>query len=847
MHISLLSTPALFAASIAMILMVSLLVLASGLYQRSQQAYLTFFFLCLVISLYQWFTFEYHQLQSQESAIYWLKLQTACYIAILPAAFYCFAVWTRQQHTKLWLKLLLGWSLALAILNFVLPYGLKLSHVERVVTWPGDAGYMLQNFIGPLHWAGILLHLTGLILILWLLWRCWILVTRGKKIMAIGISIFVLLLMLTWGIAAGIQTGQVNSVQLVGFTFNYFLILVCIDVAVQLHRQREKLQHALTTSERVAGALQGLMRGAGHQVGSRFYANQVKQLKRLYQADICFIGQFETSPEGIKQVRVLAIHKDGQAAENFTYTLGNSPCQGVGQKDVCTYHQDVQQQFPDDAMLTQEHIQAYLGMPVRDVQGKPIGLIVLLFRQAVEPIQEFEQTLLLFAERTASEMQREQAEQKLKQAAYTDNLTHLPNRKALWDWLSAQPDNHWQGYPTFQFLLIDIDGFKEINKLHGQAIGDQVLQAVAQRLQAYAKTEDLVVRYASNSFVFIKQSISTADEPMIKLNGETIASLIRTPIELAGRQLKLAASIGSALACQAKNQEELLHFAESALKQAKEGGQGKIRRFDPALQSMLDDRALLEKELADSIKKGEFFLLFQPQTTPDGELRGAEVLIRWAHPVKGMIRPDLFISVAEETGLIRLLGQWLFEAVFRQIQTWRRERVHYPKHLAINVSPLQFVDPAFVENLQKLMLYYDISPAEIVIELVETGLLNDKDETMQKLHKLRDLGFKLALDDFGTGYSSLSYLKDLPLDILKIDKSFVDDLNTPSTQKLVSAIVDICHHLSLEVVCEGVEQQWQVERLRNMGCQRFQGYYFARPLTPEKLIQWQFSEAVPQQ
>lgn len=842
MHISLLSTPALFAASIAMILMVSLLVLASGLYERSHQAYATFFFLCLVVSLYQWATFEYHQLQDQFSSIYWLKLQTACYIAILPAAFFCFAVWTRQQNKKIWLQLLLGWSLVLAILNVILPYGLKFSRIEQVVTWPGDAGYTLQNFVGPLHWAGILLHLTGLVLILWLLWRCWVLLNQGKRLMAIGIGIFVILLLITWLIAAGIQTGRINSVQVVGFTFNYFLILVCIDVAKQLHRQRVKLQLALTTSERVAGALQGLMRGKVYQDGSSFYANQVEQLQRLYQADICFIGQFETNTEGATQVRVLAMQKDGKPVEGFVYPLSGSPCQGLGKKEICTYYRNVQHTFPEDSMLAQEHIQAYLGMPVKDVNGNPIGVIVLLFRHDVEAISEFEQTLLLFAERTAAEIQREGAEQQLKRAAYTDSLTNLPNRKALWDWLTNQPADTWQRYPTFQLLLIDIDGFKEINKLHGQAIGDRVLQEVAKRLKADAKEEDLIVRYGSNSFAFIKQGIVGRDDPMIKLHGETIASLIRTPIELAGRQLKLVASIGSAQACQANHQEELLHFVESALKQAKEEGNGGIRRFDPALQRLLDDRLLLEKELADSIKKGEFFLLFQPQTTSTGALLGAEVLIRWAHPVKGMIRPDLFISVAEETGLIRLLGQWLFDAVFRQIQAWRRLGISYPKHLAINVSPLQFLDPDFVENLQKQMLYYDINPAEIVIELVETGLLNDKTYTLQKLHKLRELGLKLALDDFGTGYSSLSYLKDLPLDILKIDKSFVDDLQTVSTHKLVSAIVDISHHLGLEIVCEGVEQQWQVERLRDMGCRRFQGYHFARPLAADKLIQWQFAD-----
>ncbi|WP_172449445.1 putative bifunctional diguanylate cyclase/phosphodiesterase [Bowmanella denitrificans] len=843
MHLNLLSAPAFFTASIAMNLMVAIMVLASGLYQRQNQAYLSFFFLCLVVSLYQWSTIHYHEAQPVESAVYWLKLQTACYIAVMPTAFYCFAVWTKQHGINVWLKLLLIWSLILAILNFMQPYGLKFSQINAVITWQSAAGQQLQNFVGPLHWSGILLHLTGLVMIIWLLWRCWELKKQGKSVMAISILIFVLLLFASWMVAAAIQTGRINSVQLVGFTFNYFMLLVCINVASQLHRQRNQLQQALTTSKRVAGALRGLVKSMEAQQGCSFYDSQVMQLQKLYQADLCFVGLYKTDSTDDAVVQALSMYKDGEKSEGYIYPLKNTPCQSIKDKRICAHYRDVQKQFPHDAMLVEQNFQSYIGAPILDTDGQPLGLIALLFRRELEAIPEYEQTLMIFAQRTAAELRRERAELSLKQAAFTDGLTGLANRKTLWEWLTCQPKEVWRGYPTLQVLIVDIDGFREINKLHGQAVGDKVLQAISKQLKAYVKQGDLLARYTSNSFVVIKEGIESPDDPMLKLHGEMLASLVRTPIRLANRQLKLSASIGSVLACQARNIEELLRYAESAKQQAKQQGPGSIRRFDPALQTLLDSRQSLEKELADSIKEGQFFLLFQPQTSADGQLLGAETLIRWAHPVKGMIRPDLFISVAEETGLIRQLGQWLFEAVFRQIQIWRRQKVNYPHHLAINVSPLQFVDPSFVENLKKQVLYYDIEPSEIVLELVETGLLDNKHETLDKLHKLRAMGFKLALDDFGTGYSSLSYLKDLPLDILKIDKSFVDDLQTPSTLKLVHAIVDISHNLNLDVVCEGVEHQWQVNTLKEMGCRRFQGYYFARPLQADTLVDWQFTPA----
>jgi diguanylate cyclase (GGDEF)-like protein/PAS domain S-box-containing protein len=430
---------------------------------------------------------------------------------------------------------------------------------------------------------------------------------------------------------------------------------------------------------------------------------------------------------------------------------------------------------------------------------------------------------------------RKEAEDEISNLAFYDTLTHLPNRRLLYDRLQHALANSARSHREGAVMLIDLDNFKTFNDTQGHSRGDQLLQKVADRLRACVRDADTVARFGGDEFVVILDGLDRDAEiaaAEIKKIGETILSQLHQPYSIAGQEHRTTASIGTALFGEDReNFDELLKRADIALYKAKTEGRNTMRFFDQDLEAAVLARVALEKDLSDGILNGELLLYYQPQVDSRGSITGAEALVRWQHPSRGLVYPDEFIPLAEETGLILPMGRWVMENACAQIAAWAKNEETAHLTVAVNVSARQFQQPEFVAEVLALLDRTHIDARKLKLELTESLLLSNVESVISKMAALNDRGLSFCLDDFGTGYSSLSYLRRLPLSRLKIDRSFVRDLLTDiNSMAIARTIVDMAHSLGMTVIAEGVETSAQLEQLKIYGCTAFQGYFFGRPL-----------------
>ncbi|MGR9086154.1 MAG: putative bifunctional diguanylate cyclase/phosphodiesterase [Gammaproteobacteria bacterium] len=435
-----------------------------------------------------------------------------------------------------------------------------------------------------------------------------------------------------------------------------------------------------------------------------------------------------------------------------------------------------------------------------------------------------------------------QAKSEIRRMASQDSLTELANRTALREHMerlltARHPDDH-----CCAMLLIDLDHFRTINDALGHNVGDDVLCSVARRLSESVCGRGFPARLGGDEFVVILEALPLDREEAAVAVGSfarKIADSLAMPIELGDRVFSIGVSIGVAMIHGADlTVSDVLRRADLALYRAKNLGRGNIQFFQPSLQAIADQRLYLERGLRSALAKHELDLYFQPQVTAFGQILGAEALLRCRHPDLGMISPSEFIPIAEETGLIHAIGAWVLHQTCSRLASWMREGTRFNGHLSVNLSPWQFACPDFVQTICGLIDEHGIEPAQLVLEITESILLHDIRDTTEKLTELRSAGFKVSLDDFGTGYSSLAYLKDLPLDILKIDKVFIDELAIESKFPLVETIIALGEKMNLSVIAEGIETVEQRDLLINLGCNGFQGYLFCQPLPEDQFIPW---------
>ncbi|MBV6288004.1 EAL domain-containing protein [Pseudomonas sp. MAFF 301350] len=440
--------------------------------------------------------------------------------------------------------------------------------------------------------------------------------------------------------------------------------------------------------------------------------------------------------------------------------------------------------------------------------------------------------------------ERKASEQRIHRLAYYDALTHLPNRTLFQDRLHTALQQAERQKAWVVLMFLDLDRFKPINDSLGHAAGDRMLKDMAERLLDCVHEDDTVARMGGDEFTLLLQPKATRELALnraIHVAEQILASLVR-PFVLENREFFVTASIGIALSPQDGGElSQLMKNADTAMYHAKERGKNNFQFYQADMNASALERLELESDLRHALEQNEFILYYQPQFSGDGKrLTGAEALLRWRHPRRGLVPPGDFIPVIEELGLVVDVGDWVINEACRQLKAWHQAKVRVPK-VSVNISARQFSDGQLGTRIATILGETGLPPACLELELTESILMREVNEAMVILDSLKNLGLSIAVDDFGTGYSSLNYLKQFPIDVLKIDRTFVDGLpEGEQDAQIARAIIAMAHSLNLAVIAEGVETHEQLEFLREHGCDEVQGYLFGRPM-PANQFEAQFS------
>lgn len=445
---------------------------------------------------------------------------------------------------------------------------------------------------------------------------------------------------------------------------------------------------------------------------------------------------------------------------------------------------------------------------------------------------------------TKANLQLESANEELRRRAFIDPLTGLPNRMLFEDRLlhamqryDRDDDSRARREPCkLAVLFVDLDGFKPINDMLGHAVGDEVLKEAARRLRTATRDSDTVARIGGDEFVLLAEDVSDVADCASLAN--RVIQVLAQPLEVQGHQVTLSGSVGVALYPEHGDRMKLVQNADAAMYTAKRAGGNTYALFESRMNEGLQEQLSLQHDLRHALERGELQLHYQPKIDARlGRLQGVEALLRWHHPTRGMVGPNVFIPIAERFGLINGLGNWVIEESCRQMRVWADEGLSM--NVAINLSVHQLRTEELVPRIESALARYQVMPSQLLCEITESVAMEDIESTQRAFEALSRIGVYLSIDDFGTGYSSLSYLRQLPARQLKIDRSFVADIEVrPDARAIVSAVIQLAHQLGLRVVAEGVETEGQRDILLVLQCDELQGYLLARPMAVEALDDW---------
>ncbi len=576
-------------------------------------------------------------------------------------------------------------------------------------------------------------------------------------------------------------------------------------------------------SERVQEAVVQTATAVSSRLGEDFFRQLVQRLTQALEAEVGFIATFCNDDILETQARVVG----GEVVGNIRYALAESPCYDVVEQGECVGHFDPPQAVPQPGMEEPLLVHSYVGRRLDSASGEPIGTLMVMYSHPAPDLNLATSVLRILAAGAAGELERQRNDRRIYQLAYVDGTTALPNRIHFMDCLDGELVRSEQGRSSLGLIFLDLKRFKEINDVLGHDVGDQLLAAVALRLQGSRQSKEVLARLSGDEFAIMLPELGRGG---LAQAIERYRSVFEAPIWAAGRDFNLAVNLGAAqFPRDARSAAELFQCASVAMHQAKRTEMGACV-YDVAMAETLNHRRALTEALVEALRENALQLHYQPLMDLESEtLIGAEVLCRWYDKRWGWVSPAQFIPLAEERGLIRVLGDWVLRTATAQLQAWQARGLVFPGRLSINISAHQFNDPDLANHVAQLT--QGVEPRHIGLELTESGFMRDPDLAVKITERLREAGFGLSIDDFGTGYSSLNYLRRFAADTLKIDMSFVEDmLENSHDYTIVTTIVAMAHSLGMTTVAEGVESREQADALARLGCDRVQGFYYGRPL-----------------
>ena len=794
---------------------------------------------CLVTIAYQYVTWQYHSSGDVSTSLDWLKIQTSIVILSVPLMAVVILQWSRQAYPLWFVAILIAVSLVFFAINLYSEYTVRYSgNVELIhyTMFSGESATRLlgdRSFYMPVFFAYASILFVVLIIIASRLF---------KQNQFAKAAILIVTLLATIGAsveAVLMDAGLFNFVYLGGLPITILNFLACITVAISLELKTKSLSDEIDKRQKLEAVFSRLAKGVSGENNDEFYINALRELQKLSKADIAYICLYEKEYlEKLIHTKVVLV--DGVLAKNFSYPAKTTPVELISLNDIVLIKSNAYVDFPSVPLFSNIKAQGVINSPMINENGELEGSIVLIFKQVIEDDEMLIKALTIFTSRIASELNRERLNTQLHQMAYYDYQTGLPNLSCLHDHIEKAEKYNIDNNTESILFLLDLKGFTNVNRHYGFENAETAIYELALRLRCYTDNEIITARVGGNKFAVLIDSVQSVSNSLIALHWEAIESLVRIPVPINNKKLSLSCNGGAVVfPLQSETALDPMRCAEMALAQSKQSLRNNLSLFNISILKETDRHIFVQKQLDYAIEhKTELFAVFQPKVDINGNLIGAEALARWTNKELGNVSPDEFIKCAEKSGSIGLLGNYMISLVCEQINEWKKQGFAVPGRIAINVSPLQLADAKFVPEIINLVNTFNVSSSQIEIELTESGLLTNIEESIDKLIQLKAAGFTIALDDFGTGYSSLSYLKDLPLDVLKVDRAFVNELDQKNTSELARSIISIGHHMSMCVVAEGVEHKQQVETLHEMGCNIFQGYYFGRPMPADEFKQW---------
>ena len=480
----------------------------------------------------------------------------------------------------------------------------------------------------------------------------------------------------------------------------------------------------------------------------------------------------------------------------------------------------------------------YYSIPVKS--GDAVSAVLILY---LEPGHKQDIREIFFLRTVANVltfvMQLYKTEQQVHQLIHYDQLTKLPNKSLIKQHITSEITKSKKTRKKIAILFLDLDGIKRVNESLGHTLGDDIIKIISKRLQECISTNDLVGRWDGDEFVIILPDVKLTDEVFTTVRN--IFQHFLEPISLLQqKQLVISASIGiSVYPADGNNTMTLVQNADIAMNEAKSKGGNCHRFYTDDMNSAVIERLTIETGLRSALAQNQFELYYQPLVdTKTQKITGAEALIRWNHPTKGLIPPDKFIPIAEDSGLIIPIGEWVINQACAQCKQWEQHGIHNLK-ISVNVSAKQFRDNTLPNTVRDALNNTNLKPADLTLELTESSIMEDVEKTIENLHMFKKIGISLSIDDFGTGYSSLAYLKRFPIDKLKIDRSFVQNVdNNADDKSIVRSIISLGHNLKLSIIAEGVEKIEHIKLLNTLNCEESQGYYISRPLPMKQFVEF---------